>query len=218
MEILPDDEKVVELLSKLKNSNGDYPSDMFASRRRTYLKQVANVGLGIGIGAGFKNAAKGGNGAGATATITSKILEVALVTAIAIEAGTAAYLYRDKIADVVKTYTNPANIQVAVPTTDDIASTNPALVEIIESPSASATPGTPSMTPSGTQSPEVAVNNNGNNGTGTNVSSNSTPDPGGNNGNHFGQTPKPERTKDNKKDGGGNNSGGGNSTGNGNKP
>ena len=213
MEILPDDEKVVELLSKLKNSNGGYPSDMLASRRQMYLKQVANIGIGVGIGAAMKNTVKSGNGAGATATITSKILEVALVAAIAIEAGTAAFLYRDKIADLVKTYTSPANTQVAVPTSDDIASTDPALVEIIESPSATATPVTPSLTPSGTQSPQVAVNNNGNTGAGTNVGANSTPNPGGNNGNHFGQTPKPARTIENN-DG----SGGGSNNGNGNKP
>ena len=53
MDNLSEDQKIVDLLTKLKNSNGGYPSDMLAARRRTYLRQMANVGLGIGIGAGL---------------------------------------------------------------------------------------------------------------------------------------------------------------------
>jgi len=40
MELTPDDQKVVDLLSKLKNSNGKYPSDILEARRQAYLKQV----------------------------------------------------------------------------------------------------------------------------------------------------------------------------------
>ena len=98
MDNLSDDQKIVDLLTKLKGSNGGYPSDMLAARRRTYLRQMANVGLGIGIGAGLKETLKGGsNGAGAASTVTGKILEIALVAAITLEAGTAAYLYREKL-------------------------------------------------------------------------------------------------------------------------
>ena len=60
MELYPDDKRVFELLSKLKNSNVTYPSDILAARREAYLKQVANV-LGIGIGTGIKNFLKNSN-------------------------------------------------------------------------------------------------------------------------------------------------------------
>ncbi|HXD12388.1 MAG TPA: hypothetical protein VN653_20125 [Anaerolineales bacterium] len=210
MEPESNDEKVVQLLSKLKNADRGYPSDMLASRRQNYLKQVANIGAGIGLGTGIKHTAKNGNGAGATASITSKILESALVAAIAIEASTAAYLYRDKIADAVNAYLYSENIQHVAPPSDnvaatDIGATDPVAVEIVDPTySLTSTPsGTPSVTPSGTLSQDLAGNNNSN----TGISANSTPDPGGNNGNHFGQTPKPVRTKENNNDpdtGGGN--------------
>ena len=98
METNPQDKQVIDLLSKLKNSSAAYPSDILASRRQNYLKQIANVGLGIGVGAGLKS----GSGAGTAATATSKVLETALIVAIALEAGTVAYLYREKIADAVR--------------------------------------------------------------------------------------------------------------------
>ena len=201
MELNPDDKKVIDLLSKLKNTNGGYPSDILAARRQAYLKQVANVGLGIGVGAGIKNAAKNGNGVGAVATITSKILETTLIAAIAIEAGAVAYIYRDKIVDLIRTYTGSSN------NAQESGSSNTGLIEPTVSPPAtvttpSATAATPSVTvttPSstvtvtaGTPSPNVAGNNNS-----SGVSVNATPKPGDNNGNHYGQTPKPERTKDN---------------------
>jgi hypothetical protein len=216
MELNPEDKKVVDLLSKLKSSNGAYPSDILAARRQAYLKQVANVGLGIGIGTGLKNAAKTGNGSGAVATtITSKILETALIAAIAVEAGSVAYLYRDKLADLVKTYTHSSNVQEVTPPSDNGSSLIPELIETLESPSATITTpsNTPPVTPSGTPGTELAgVNNNG---TDTNI--NATPKPGGDNGNHYGQTPKPERTQDNNNNSnnGGNNNGGGGSNNNG---
>jgi len=224
--ISKNDEKVVELLSKLKNSNGGYPSDLLASRRRMYLKQVANVGLGIGIGTGLKNSVKGGNGAGATTTITSKILETALVAAIAIEASTAAYLYRDKITDLVKSYTTSSNVQVTAPASVDTSSKNPNVAEILVTPSITMPSVTPSGTPSGTPATTLAGNNNNNanNNNGTSVNANSTPIPNGNNGNQYGLTPKPVRTKDNQNNNSGDGSGdsggngGGNGNGNGNKP
>jgi hypothetical protein len=217
MELTPNDKKVVDLLSKLKNSNGAYPSDILAARRQTYLRQVANIGLGIGVSAGLKNAGKGSsNGAGVIATASSKILETILIAAIVIEAGAAAYLYRNKIADLIRTYTGSSNVQVVAPSTDnDIATAIPELIEIVESPSATALP------PSGTPSPELAVGSSNDN-SGNNASSNinATPNPGGNNGNQYGLTPKPVRTKEN--NGGNNTSDGGNNdkggNGNHNKP
>ncbi len=219
MELNPQDQKVIDLLSKLKDSNRAYPSDILASRRQNYLKQVANVGLGIGVGAGLKNAAKNGNGSGAVATVTSKILESALIAAIAIETGTAAYLYREKIADAVRNYTDSSNIQEVASLASDDTSLSSGLVEITESPSVTVATPSGTVITSATPVPGVAGDNNN----GTNVSANATPNPGGNNGNQYGLTPKPERTKDNNGggndgngDGNGGDNGGGNGGGNGN--
>jgi hypothetical protein len=210
MELYPDDKRVIDLLSKLKNSSGAYPSDILAARREVYLKQVANVGLGIGIGAGIKNFLKGsGNSTGTVATVTGKILETALIAAIAIEAGTIAYAYRDKIADLVRTYTGSANVQQVASPSADPSSPSSELIATTEVPSITVT--TPSGTvivTAGTSSPDVAGSNNtsipspaiagdNSNNNGSNVGVNATPTPNGNNGNHYGQTPKPERTKDN---------------------
>ena len=214
MELNPNDQKVIGLLSKLKVSNGAYPSEIYAARRQAYLKQVASVGLGIGVGAGLKNAAKSGNGAaGTVATVTSKILETALIAAIAIEAGTAAYLYRDKIAELVRTYTGSSNVQEVVPPTGAGSSSNSELVGNTEAPVVTVitSSGTVIVT-SGTPSPEVAAGSNNNGGT-TNL--NATPGPSDKNGNQYGLTPKPVRTKDNNDGGGGKNTNGG---GNNNKP
>ena len=220
MELTSNDKKVVDLLSKLKNSNGVYPSDILAARRQTYLKQVANIGLGIGVSAGLKNAAKSSsNGTGAIATVTSKILEVALIAAIAIEAGAAAYLYRDKIADLIRTYTGSSNVQVVASPVNDTSTSVPELLEIVESPSAMA------LTPSGTPSPELAIGSTNDNSGGNNATSsvNATPNPTDNNGNQYGLTPKPVRTKDNSgndtNDSGSNtSSGNGGNNSNNNKP
>ena len=235
MENFSEDEKIVDLLTKLKNSNGGYPSDMLASRRRTYLRQMANVGLGIGIGAGLRETLKGGSN-GAATTMTGKIIEIALVAAIALEAGTAAYLYREKITQAIQLYNNSATArEVTSPSTsNETNSSDPSLIEAVDTPLATTSP-TPTGTPSGTASTLVAGDNNqnGNNNDSANtgLNANSTPNPGENQGNQYGLTPKPVRTKDNNGDGGseGNNndnggggSEGGNSNGNGgsnnNKP
>ncbi len=214
MQLNPNDQKVIDLLSKLKVSNGAYPSEIYAARRQAYLKQVASVGLGIGgVGAGLKNAAKSGNGAtGTVATVTSKILETALIAAIAIEAGTAAYLYRDKIAELVRTYTGSSTVQEVVPPTGAGSSSNSELVGNTEAPVVTVitSSGTVIVT-SGTPSPEVAAGNN--NGETTNL--NATPGPSDKNGNQYGLTPKPVRTKDNNDGGGGKNT---NGDGNNKKP
>ncbi len=223
MEDLFEDKQVVDLLTKLKDTNGTYPSEMLAARRQMYQRQVANVALGLGLGTGIKHIAKGGGNAsgGAAAAVSSKVLETVLIAAITLEAGTATYLYRDKIADAIKSYlSKPTTQEVASPASDESAS-NPELI-----PTTQVTPSEePSATPSGSPSPVYAGPTTGNNTTGNNgnsdVNANATPDPGGNNGNQYGLTPKPERTKDtggNTSNGGGSNTGGGsNNNGGGNK-
>jgi hypothetical protein len=214
MENLHAEERVFDLLKKMKEAGGDYPADMLAARRRTYLKQMANVGLGIG--------------GGAAAAAGSKILEVLLVAAVALEVGTAAFLYRDKIADAVRTRLSGLSPQeVSSPAGEELSSTNLTVTEVIAETavSATATPAwTPSLIPSGIPSTTTAYSDNqaGNdqdNNTGSNIGNgnatnasvdmNATPDPGGNNGNHYGQTPKPDRNIENNGGGGVDNAGGG---------
>jgi hypothetical protein len=227
MENLHEEQRVVDLLRKLKDSSGggSYPSDMLAARRRTYMRQMANVGLGIGLGVGLKNMAKGGsNGASGASAATSKVLEIVLIAAIAIEASTAAFLYRDKILDAIRSSGNGPTAPVAsVPSLEEASSSAPAVIEILPTimPTLSGTPsGTPSSTP-GTSTTSVAGGNNQNSndptnntsvGANTGINANATPHP--NNGNQYGLTPKPERTKENSGGGGGN--GGGSDTGGGN--
>jgi len=225
MENLPKDQKVVDLLTKLKDSNGGYPSDMLAARRRKYLKQMANVGLGIGIGAGLKETAKGaGNGASTATTVGSKILETVLIAAITIEAGTATYLYRDKIANAIQSYISRPTVQEVASPPDKTSSTNPSLIESVGTSSVtmSATPsGTPSGTPSSSTSVADSNNKNNNGGANTSLNANATPNPNGNQGNQYGLTPKPVRTKENNGGSGTSGGGGGDANSNGghnNKP
>lgn len=226
METLPNDNQVIDLLAKLKKSEAVYPAEIFAARRQDYLKQLSNLGLGTGASAGIKNTLKGGSSTVASATVTGKVLETVLAAALLLETGTVAYLYRDKIADIVKTYITPAKTQVATPAPDRTSSQSSESIEITETPTVTTTvislSNTPLATPSNTPSPEITGGSNKD--SGANPSANSTPSPKENNGNHYGQTPKPERTKDNNGggngngNGGGNNDhGGGNGNGNGNK-
>ena len=186
------DKEIVRLLTKLKDTDGKYPPDLFAARRQGYLRQMGEIGLGIGVGVGTKNAVKSGK-APAFSSATSTVLESALVVAIVAEAGTVAYFYRDKLAELFQTITKEARGQEVTPppihTELEIQGVTPSPAVTATLPSV-----TLSVSPTGTELtstpvPGVAEENN-------TISGNSTPAPGGNNGNHYGQTPKPQRTKE----------------------
>ena len=188
----PQDKEIVRLLTKLKDTDGKYPPDLFAARRQGYLRQMGEIGLGIGVGVGTKNAVKSGK-APAFSSATSTVLESALVVAIVVEAGTVAYFYRDKLAELFQTITKEARGQEVTPppihTELEIQGVTPSPAVTATLPSV-----TLSVSPTGTELtstpvPGVAEENN-------TISGNSTPAPGGNNGNHYGQTPKPQRTKE----------------------
>jgi len=207
MEFEPKDQEVVDLLAKLKKTNGGYPPEMLASRRQTYLNQMAGMGLGAGIGTALKNVAKNGGGAGFTPPSAGALLEVTLVVAIVVEAGVLAYFNRDKVVDIFRSSSTDSNGQeVASPPV--IPSPFPNL-EISGSPISVNFTGTASEVPTGTPVPGTtedvtAINNNDE---GATLPANSTPIPNvengnnGNNGNHYGQTPRPERTKENNNNG-----------------
>jgi len=185
------DKEIVRLLTKLKDTDRKYPSDLFAARRQGYLRQMGEIGLGIGAGAGIKNLAKGGK-VPVLSSATSTVLESALMVAIVAETGTVAYFYRDKLADLFQTITKEVDGQEITPPP---VHTERAIQGITPSPAVTATlpSSTLSASPTGTEltstPPPGAVED-------TTISTNSTPAPNGNNGNHYGQTPRPERTKD----------------------
>ncbi len=219
----PKDEKVVELLAKLKNANSPYPSAMLESRRQSFMSQMA----GMGVGAAFKNAVKNGNGTGGTSTTTGLLLEATLIVAIVAESIVLAYIYRDRLVDVFKsTSTTPAIQEVtslpvitsSFPTLDPTVEMPEVSISAVPEVSVSAIPEVSvsdipteiaSHIPSGTPTPAVAESLNTNNSEAATLAG-STPNPNGNNGNngnHYGQTPKPERTKEKDADNPGNGNG-----------
>jgi hypothetical protein len=186
------DKEIVRLLTKLKDTDGKYPPDMLAARRQGYLKQMGQIGMGIGLGAGIKNAVKSAK-APVLSSATSTVLESALVVAIVAESGTVAYFYRDKLADIFKTITKEAGIQEVTPSPVQTeleiqgVTPSPAVTATLPSVTLSVSPTITELT--STPVPGVIEDSN-------TISANATPAPNGNNGNHYGQTPKPQRTKE----------------------
>ena len=138
MEYDPKDNDVIHLLKKLKDSNGSYPQEMLASRRKGYLKQVAEISAGAGLAMGLKNLAKSGGKTASMSSATGTVVEALLVVALLAEAGAVTYFYRDKIAQYYRSITD----------------TNSSYVEEISNPPVLSSPtpeieGTPSpmMTP-----------------------------------------------------------------------
>ncbi len=195
MEFDPKDEAILKLLTKLKDVNAGYPPEMLEARRQSYLKNIAGTGLGVGIGTGLKRTVKNGNGTGFPPT-AGTLLEVLLVAAIVVEASTLAYIYRDKLADFFRTLSTGPKVQDI--TSPPVITSPLPEIEISETSISEVPTGTATELPASTPTPaltqDLNINPTGDNPTST------TPDPNGNNGNHYGQTPKPERTKDNNSD------------------
>lgn len=102
MELNPEDQQIIDLLSKLKAHGGAYPKDMLKSRREVFLSQMASVGAGLGIGAGLKTVTKTTKTANLFSTFSaSSLIETLLVVVIVAQASIIAYNYRDKIFDLV---------------------------------------------------------------------------------------------------------------------
>jgi hypothetical protein len=212
------DQDIVKLLAKLKSTEAQYPEQMFVARRQMYLRRMAEIGMGIGLDAGLKDPVK----APAPSTTSPALLEAALVLAIIVEATAVAYFYREKLADFFQTITSEPLVREVTPL--PVASNPTEIQGITPSPAVTAlTPtvalpsATLSSSPAGaivtltrTPVPGVAEDNNDSGGASVGPSQgNSTPVPSGNTGdtgntgntgdnddqgNHYGQTPKPERT------------------------
>jgi hypothetical protein len=197
------DKEIVRLLTKLKDADGNYPPDLLAARRDGYLRQMGEIGLILAAGKGIKNAVQSTK-APVLSSATSTVLESALVVAIAAEAGTVAYFYRDKVADFFKTITQETKVQEVspslVPTGLVVQGVSPSPAVASTLPSTSLAINPTELESSNTPVPDVVEQNNA-------LSVDATPSPKGqnNNGNHYGQTPKPERTKEPKGNDNGNN-------------
>ena len=200
------DQDVVKLLSNLKNAEQSYPSEMIQSRRDMYMQQAAAMAIltktsGGGTPAGEGGASASGTGTGTGLFSLRTFFETALVITIMVEAGVAAYIYRDQIADFINSTLFPT-VEVAANPTDDPSFT-PAAVPVTgdelatESPAVTATVTvTVTDTPfpnlvTESSAPVVQEDTNSNN-----LQVESTPPPVDNPGNHYGNTPQPERTKD----------------------
>lgn len=206
MDYNPEDTDVIRILKKLKEANGAYPQELLALRRQRYLNQVAEISGAVSLAAALKNTAKGGNGVG-LAPAAGKVVEALLVVALVAEAGAVSYFYRDKLAQAFRSITNSPKVE-QISESPVLPSPLPK-VELTPSPlvtgTESVTPSpftTETLTPVGTLSPEIAAGSTLPSRTGSTDTSVQTAftqpatNDSGDNGNHYGQTPIPVRTKD----------------------
>jgi hypothetical protein len=180
------DQEVIKLLTQLKKTGAEYPQDLLVVRRQRYLVRMAQIGLGVGTNMGNKNQRASG-----PLPAAGTLLETILLVAIVAEASAVGYFYRDKVTDFLQKITSPAVVEevstLPVPTVFETQAMTP-------SPFLTATVTSPTLAQSisGTPAPGFIENDNA-----AATQANSTPDLNGNNGNHYGQTPKPERTREN---------------------
>lgn len=205
MELDPQDQEIIKLLTRLKDADVAYPKDMLATQRGKYLKQMAEVELGSGAVTEIKDTIKDRPTPSLSPT-ASALLEGALVVAIIAQTGAIAYFYRDKLADFFQNDTTTSRVQEVA--TQPVVPTALEIQGVTPSPAVTSTLPSATMASSPTQIATVLTNTlmpaptEQNNSTTTTAAVNqidSTPDPNvgnGNNGNHYGQTPKPERTKE----------------------
>jgi hypothetical protein len=209
MEFEPEDQEIVNLLTRLKNRGGTYPKRLFSSRRQVFLRQMASIGLGLGIGAGIKTVAKSSRGGSLfhlPSISATSVLETILLLAIATQAGIIVYSYRDKIAD----YVNSLSVQSA-PTAILIPVTGSSSTNVVNSstptPTMTVTASvTPSPSNTATNLPSsTSVDEEGSSTTSSDTVPGVTPQPtnnndnngnNGDNGNHYGQTPGPPQPKE----------------------
>ena len=201
MEFEPEDQQIIELISKIRNKGGTYPRKLLANRRQVFLQQMANVGMGLGIGEGIKTVAKAPKSSGfihLPALSMSSLMEIILVFAILTQATIIAYSYRNQIANIFHLGSPPIAVtNVLIPVTGSSTSA-PVVVSDTPTVQATQTPTpSPSMTISVTTTNEPPLSVINESGAAGNPSVTKAPPTQDNNGNHYGQTPKPERTKEN---------------------
>jgi len=196
------EQEILRLLSNLKNAENNYPLEMIQSRRDMFIQQAAAITVssrtaGTGTNSGGDSGLRASGKPGAGSSSLGMFLEAALVITIALEAGVAAYIYRDKIYDFINTTFSP-KVEVATYPTDEFAVTPDDLPVTGGEPSAEPTVTlTVTVTLTDTPPPLLVATESYEDKTNNAVKEAvSTPTPQENPGNHFGNTPKPERTKD----------------------
>ena len=186
------DADVLNLLNGLKNAESNYPLDMISARRDTYMQQAANIIATKQAGGGNASSSTSDSvvAGGGIASSAGTLLEIAITIAIVAEAGVTSYLYRNQISKWINTVFSP-RVERSINPTDN--SISPLLINtpIESTETATETPVvTITVTTSGTPEPITVPDSN-------KEQVNATPAaPQDNPGNHYGNTPKPERTKD----------------------
>jgi hypothetical protein len=89
------EQEVLELLDHLKSAGNEYPSDMIRSRREVFIKQAAAITMLTGPSGGNGSGSAGGIPSGLESLTLNKVVEIALVLALAAGAGVTAYIYRE---------------------------------------------------------------------------------------------------------------------------
>lgn len=190
------DQDVLNLLSNLKNSESDYPSDMILPRRDMYIKQAATMAVltntGGNGGATTSSSQASTSGTASSGFSIGTVLETALVVALVIEAGVVAYIYRDEISDFINSALSPNVVTVASPPSGSSSGIMPSEEAASETPDGTVT-FTDTPLPSETLFP-AADNSHSENGGESSVQATTTPNPNDGPGLHLGQTKQP--TKD----------------------
>lgn len=201
---------VLQLFTSLKSVENGYPQDLIESRRDNFTKQAAAMAVLMKVGG--NGAPSTGQAAASTATNStaavgggisiSTLLETVLVVALVAEAGAAAYIYRDKIAEFMNSTFGPKVEQTTNPNNNpspDFVTTGEATAQFTETPEATVTvtgTGIVIDTPLPSELINSTSQNNDQNG---DPQAASTPVPtDGGNGLHLGQTKQP--TKEPKND------------------
>jgi len=216
---------ILQLFTGIKNAESTYPQDMVVARRDSFKKQAAAMAVLMKAGVSGASATGIGQATAATSTTTSNtaalsgmsmgtLLETVLVIALVAEAGVAAYIYREKIAEFfnptptpkVEETENPINNPTQGFVASDEPSTAPLATETPKSTFTATATAIETPIPSGLiLSTPQNIEQNGD----IQVSSTPAPTDGGSNGLHLGQTKQP--TKESQKDNNNNNDNGNNS-------
>lgn len=201
------DEEIVQLLTRLKRTEGEYPSHLLSARRQQYVQRIAEIPLGVVSNNGAKNPVeRSPTTTPSPAPAASTLLETILVVAIIVEASAVTYFYRDKLAGLVQRVTGMPRVHEVTqppvsgsPAISESLTPSPVMTSTALSPTVSEIPAGTSVVISSTPVPAFAEENlvtdpevQSTPALNSNESGNS-----GNNGNHYGQTPKPERTIEN---------------------
>jgi hypothetical protein len=193
----PKNKDLFQLFKKLKDADAVYPQDLLSLRRQGYLKQVAEISAGVGLAGALKNTVKHGGKTAGLPPAAGILLESVLVVVIVAEAGILTYFYRDKIKEWFQSISNSPKVQQI--SNPPVQSSSIPGLEISLTPAPSGI-----VTVAGTETPEVTpsllAEQPSNDQSGSQSSNGSqavsTPKPTkSNNGNKYGHTPIPQRTK-----------------------